>query len=162
MNKKILYGVIAGIIVIVLVVTISVFVGKEKKDDNNNTDLTNVDNSQEDVENVDTSEGVEVSDVTDLEFYSDDKQIVFMQADNVYWVFGYENNKITSYTIYIKCEDATHAVAAALAYDNTDEDVKNVTTEGKYVKVETNASAYEDMTVEELKFSFSYLKEHKK
>ena len=162
MNKKVLYGIIAGVVVIALVIVIAVVATSGKKCDEEVIDITDVDNSPEVVETVDNGETTTVSDVTDLEFYSDDKQIVFMQADNVYWVFGYEDNKITSYTVYVKCESAADAVAAALVYDNSDEDVRSVTTEGKYVKVETNPSAYEDLTPDQLRQAFSYLKEHTK
>ena len=162
MNKKVLYAIIAAVVVIALVVVIAVVAGNGKKGDEETTDITDTNNTPEVVETVDNDEQQTISDVTDLEFYSDDKQIVFMQADNIYWVFGYEGNKITSYTIYVKCDDATQAATAALAYDRSDEDIKSVTTEGRYVKVETNPSAYEDMSPDDLRQTFSYLKEHTK
>ncbi len=150
MNKKVIYGIIAAIVIIALVVIIVLVNGKNSNKENN---------TQESVETVDNSAEEKL---IEAELYSSDKQIVFMQPDDIYWVFGYEENKISSYTIYVRCENEERAKAIAPTYTNTDMDVKNVTTIGRYVKVEMDSTKYETLTPDELRGIFPYLRERTK
>lgn len=110
---------------------------------------------------IENSNENKTNDSDDLKLYSDNNKIVFESGQGK-MVFTYSGNKITGYSLYMEYENATLAnVAANVLKANNDSEIKNISTQGKYVVIEYNESEYEDLTVEDVKTAYSYLKEVK-
>jgi uncharacterized protein YxeA len=129
--------------------------GNNNDDNSNNNSNTNNNSNNNNNNNSNNSE-------EDLTLYSDDTKIVF-DFNNAYkMVFYYKGNNITGleyYFDYGTAEIAKASVAAIKANMESDSEVKSVNQNGRYVQVTFKSSAYEDLTVEQVRTIYSYLKE---
>ena len=97
----------------------------------------------------------------DIELYSDDTKIVFA-TENGMIVFYYEDDRITAYHAYLNYNDSTTAkYALDILKMSNDETIENAYVKGKYVVLEYKESEYENMSLEDVKLTYSYLKEIK-
>ena len=100
-------------------------------------------------------------DKLDIELYSDSSKIVYDFSGVYKLVFDYSGDKITGYSLYFQynsVEEATYARESIKAqYEEAE--VEDVSIKGKYVVVKYAPSVYEDLTVEAVKTTYSYLQE---
>ena len=87
--------------------------------------------------------------------YSDDEKLVF-ENEVVKYVFYYKGDKVIAYHTYIDYKDSQKAQAAKEEISKNKEDIINkVYTNGKYVVIEYNEKAQEDMSISEIKETYS-------
>ena len=97
----------------------------------------------------------------EIELYSDDTKIVFKNGNNKV-VFYYSGNKITGQRIYYDYTNSHYAEIAYAALElDDDDDIEKAYIEGRYLVVEYKESMYENLTTEEVREIYSYLKEAK-
>ena len=141
MKKKLLTGLFAIIMCFALV-------GCGKEEQKNQPENNNEQPKQEE-NNKDS-----------VDLYSDDTRIVF-STDQGLIIFYYEGNKITGYHVYFDYED-NETATYALSTLEKDEEVEKMYVRDKYLVFEYKESAYEYLTLEDVKKSYSYLEEVKK
>ncbi|MDO5569609.1 MAG: hypothetical protein Q4G04_05850 [bacterium] len=98
----------------------------------------------------------------DVELYSDDTKLVFNFYDTYKIVYYYSGNTITGlewYYTYDSVEVATVSLAAINANLTSDDQVESVTQNGRHIIVKMKPAAYEGMTTEEVKSTYSYLEQ---
>ena len=99
--------------------------------------------------------------IEDIELYSDDTKIVYNYNDLYKLVYYHDGTNITGLENYYEMENS--AVAAytktslASTYPNA-----TLTQKGRYVIITYNESEYKDLTLEEVKETFSFLQEIQK
>ena len=123
-------------------------------DENDNNDNNDVDDTEVVNNNPNPYDEIEV--------YSDNTKIVFETNDGKL-VFYYSGNEITAYHAYLNYQNNANAnyANAVLKMDEND-DIDKTYVKGKYVVVEYNKSTFENLTLDDVKTTYSYLKELKK
>ena len=123
----------------------------------NNNDIDNNDQS-----NVEETSNQNENNYDEIELYSDDTKLVFASGSGKV-VFYYSGDKITAYHAYFDYQTNANANFAlrALKYEDN-ESIDKAYVKGKYVVVEYAASEYENMSLEDVKLTYSYLEELKK
>lgn len=97
--------------------------------------------------------------IDDSYFVTDDtKYVVTMEGDEeegsatkVYYVFNHSGDKITGAAMYAKFENEDAAKAAFEEYKAENEDTTNVSVNGKYFIIKSEANEFEDYTLEDIK-----------
>ena len=74
-------------------------------------------------------------------------------------VFYYSGNDITKYEAYINYGDSQTAKFALSLLDEAEENIINKYTKGKYLVVEYAESEFDGLTLDDIKTTYSYLKE---
>lgn len=146
MKKKIL----ASLLAVAICIALTGCVNKKNNNDNNNQSEQGVNE-----ENIDA----------EIKLYSDDKTIVFDFLGAYKMVFYYSGDKITGHELFYDFGDsATASIGKASIEANlTDEDnVESVKQNGRYIIVKYKEIEFRNMTVEEIKTIYSYLKEIQK
>ena len=141
--------------------------GKEKvNEENNQNNFKEVESPKttNDVEKVDetaNSSSENLSGVNEFKaLYSDQNKMVFEYTDNSKIVFYHNGTKITGYELYYNYEDAATANLAKQTIKSEDsEDIKDVRVEGSMIIVTYAESTYKDLTLEDVRTVYSYLKE---
>lgn len=130
---------------------------QEKKEEIGLDDLLNIfENNEESDSSKDSSSDKNTEE--EIKLYSDDSKLVFNFYDIYNLVYYFEKDKITGleyYYNYSTEELATYAKASL--EQEKDEEVKSIVQKGKYIIVTFKESAYKDMTVDEVKQTYSYL-----
>lgn len=158
MNKKVLYGVIAVLaVMMILIIVMAVTSNKpENIDTNTNTNTPTEQQSNDDTnkqeENLNQREE---EDLEKYDLYSDSEKLVFSRDNRVYRVFGYEDNKIVSLKVYIKFASAEDAQKDSSSVNQSDENIKSITVDGRYVIMEQDAGKYKGLTTEQLRKELS-------
>ena len=157
MKRKILFSVLA----IIMCLTI-VGCGKEEKQNNILGDIienfTNSENNDKD----DSSKNNDDKDTSldEIKLYSDDTKMVFNFYDQYNIVYHYKGDTITGLELYYDYGTEELAKISKSAIEQTqDYEIKSVVQKGRYVIVTYNEEAYQDMTVEEVKQTYSYLEQ---
>lgn len=127
--------------------------GNEELENNNTNNQQENNNNNNDNNNDNTSE------IDILELYSDDTKIVYDMS--VYKLVYYHNGTdITGLEWYYEYPSVEYAnVAVATIEAEAEDTVKSVKQNGKYVVVEFSEEEYKDMTLEEVRETYSYLEE---
>lgn len=95
----------------------------------------------------------------EIKLYSDNTKYVF-ELGNIKHVFYYKGDKITGQHTYIDYNDNDTAKMAEkmLNFDDL-ENVEKHYVKGKYLVIEYNKNAYENLTVQDVKEAYSYMEE---
>lgn len=103
----------------------------------------------------------DVSDI-DVDLYSDDTKLVF-DFNNIYKiVYYYEGSSITGLEYYYNYEDvatAKYAISMIKSQYEELDTVESVKQNGKYIVIKFKEEEFNDTTVEEVKQTYSYLKQ---
>lgn len=102
--------------------------------------------------------------IDDSYFVTDDtKYVVTMDGDEeegsatkVYYVFNHSGDKITGAAMYAEFENEDAAKAAFEEYKAENEDTTNVSVNGKYFIIKSEANEFEDYTLEDIKSIYEY------
>ena len=139
---------ILGLLVIISLFMVSACGNKEKLDD----EIINDSNEKENLE----------EEYADLELYSDDTKIVFARGQEKV-VFYYKGDTITGEHAYFDYQSKALAQLALTALNsNENENIARAYVNGKYLVIEYNENEYGNLTLEEVKLTYSYLEEVKK
>lgn len=99
---------------------------------------------------------------TDIKLYSDNTKLVF-DFNSVYKIVYYHSgNKITGLEYYYDYQDATtasYAYSAIKANYTSEDSIESVKQNGKYIIVKFKEEEFADTTLEEVKETYSYLKQ---
>ena len=107
----------------------------------------------------DTYDNDSTSQTDDLKLYSDDSKLVF-EYTNTKYVFYYSGDKVTGYYTYVDYETKENAKIIYNALNRSDYDaVVDISLNGRYIVFRWDKSEYEDMSVEDIKAAYSYMKE---
>lgn len=110
----------------------------------------------------DTYDNDSTSENDDLKLYSDDSKLVF-EYTNTKYVFYYSGDKVTDYYTYVDYETKENARIIYNALNKSDYDsLVDVSLNGRYIVFRWNESEYEDLSVDDIKTAYSYMKELKK
>lgn len=143
------------ILFIALMSFVFVGCGNEKEINlNNNT----INNNKIDVEDNDNDDDTN----TNIKLYSDNTKIVYDFSGVYSMVFYHDGTNITGQEYYFNYNTKTMAAAAVASIKSTYEDgdnIESVKQDGKYVIVRFTAAEYQDLTLEEVKTTYTYLKE---
>lgn len=96
----------------------------------------------------------------DFKLYSDDTKIVYNFAGVYLLVYYHDGVNITGeeyYYNYGNSEAAALGVAALKSQLQTTDNVESITQNGKYIVVKFSEEEYKDLTLEEVKATYSYL-----
>ena len=138
--------------------------GKENIKEDNNLKVDQITEPANDVSPIDeTANSTSESSSGVSEFkalYSDQNKMVFEYTDNSKIVFYHNGTKITGYELYYNYEDAATASLAkeTIKNDGTD-DIKEVRVEGTMLVVVYAENTYRDLSLEDVRTVYSYLKE---
>ncbi|MBR6034285.1 MAG: hypothetical protein IKP28_06145 [Clostridia bacterium] len=160
MKKKLLF---LGIISVALVILLA-GCGAEVENPTISESVTaDIDATEEEIEQKAYSQVTPTSDegkeaIQDLELYSDSTKIVFANGQTK-MVFTYNGDEITGYMVYIDYENATTAAYALTLIDGEDDSIEKAYVSGNYLVIEYAKSEYENLTVDDVRRAYSYLKE---
>lgn len=121
------------------------------------------DESNDNNENINENTNVEET-IDNFNLYSDDTKIVFNYMGVYQIVYYHTGDTITGlewYYNYENSETASYMVAGIKASIDEDDNVESVKQKGKYVIVKFKEEEYKDMSLEQVKQSYSYLEEVK-
>ncbi len=121
------------------------------------------DESNDNNENINENTNVEET-IDNFDLYSDDTKIVFNYMGVYQIVYYHTGDTITGlewYYNYENSETASYMVAGIKASIDEDDNVESVKQKGKYVIVKFKEEEYKDMSLEQVKQSYSYLEEVK-
>ena len=159
MKKKILFCLIAVIMCFTLVGC-----GKEEQKQSGVLDdiIESFSNSESDNNNDSKNKENDKTNATidEIKLYSDNTKMVFNFYDQYNIVYYYSGEEITGLELYYdyKTEDMAKLSKATLE-QSQDPEVKSIVQKGQYVIITYNEEAYKDMTVEEVKQTYSYLEQ---
>ena len=134
-NKNLIIGICAAVVAVVVIVIAAVLA--------TNGSTTKIDDSYfvtDDTKYVVTMEGDEESG----------------SASKVYYVFTHSGDKITGAAMYAEFENEDAAKAAFEEYKTENEDTTNVSVNGKYFIIKSEANEFEDYTLEDIKSIYEY------
>lgn len=121
------------------------------------------DESNDNNENINENTNVEET-IDNFDLYSDDTKIVFNYMGVYQIVYYHTGDTITGlewYYNYENSETVSYMVAGIKASIDEDDNVESVKQKGKYVIVKFKEEEYKDMSLEQVKQSYSYLEEVK-
>ena len=129
----------------------------------NNNEESEVNNNNTNTNTNTNSESTNSNEYSDIDLYSDDTKIVFIEG-NSKLVFYYEGNEITKHCVYIDYGDSYTANMALNLINNDEEDktIEKAYVQGKYLIVEYAKEEYENTTLEDVKTAYSILEQAKK
>ena len=158
MKRKILFSILAIIMCLTLVGC-----GKEEKQNNTLDDIiekfTNSEKDDKDNSSK-NNDNKESTSLDEIKLYSDDTKMVFNFYDQYNIVYHYKGDTITGLELYYDYGTEELAKISKSAIEQTqDYEIKSVVQKGRYVIVTYNEEAYQDMTVEEVKQTYSYLEQ---
>ena len=154
MNKKVLYGVIAALAVMILLIIVMAVTSNKTENIDTNTDTNPATEQQSNDDTNKQEENLNQREEEDLEkydLYSDDEKLVFSRDNRTYIVFEYKDNKVFSRKIYVKYASAEDAQKDTAGLEELEEGIKSVTTEGRYLIMECDAGEYEGLTTDQLR-----------
>lgn len=149
MLKKILKNLFA--ILLISIISISLTGCDDKNDD----DIINNANKQSEKNNT-KKENEDVNDVVAL--YSDDTKMVFNVDDVYYMVYYHDGTKITGMEYVYSYPDVETAKFTETTLKSTyekNDGVESVERSGKQIKILFDDDSYEDLSVEEVKKTYS-------
>ena len=121
----------------------------------------------EEIPNADNGESVKPgardgeTENDEIKLYSDDTKLVF-DATAYKMVFYYSGEKITGLEYYVDYQDsatAAYALASVKTQYNEEDNIDSITQNGRYILVKFTEEEYKDLSVEEVKSTFSYFKQ---
>ena len=131
--------------VLVFIMALFIFVGCSKNTSNTNNNVN--DNSDKTTES-------NVVESKKIDLQSDDEKIVF-QISNMKYVFYYIDNNITGFETYIDYN--SNEIANKMIENINAENIDKLYVKDNYVVIKWNQSEYENMSLEDIKKSYSYM-----
>jgi len=145
--------------------------GEEEKQDENkllndmlegliNEEININDNYNDNEINESDIDNIIDSTIDNIELYSDSEKLIYNFNNLYHLIYYYEGNKITGLQYrydYGSAELA--ALSKSILETDNDPSIKSVVQDGRYIIVTYNEEEYKDMTVEEVKETYSYLEQ---